>query len=532
MQTTSPTQDWPLLRRYVEQHSQEAFAALVSRHLNLVYATCRREVGDAALAEDVTQVVFLLLARKAPSLRSGTHLAGWLFQTARFASRNALTREQRRRHYEHKAAQTMAEQNDHDDALWDSLEPFLNDAMARLSVGDREAILLRFWDEQSLAETGAALGVTEDTARKRVVRAVGRLRLMLAKDGVTISDAALGALLPAHAVQAAPAMLTPTIAQMAAGVTAGHIINAGLVGPHIYQLSEGALRAMKIAQLKMTAFITTAAVLGLTTFGIATGVFLTVNNSRVVDASAPSQPRWVRLMTGVPGKTPSAREVVEHCQQAYGALRTYQVSVTVTSRSLVGPSQQSVINHTSANIEFVRPGKIHAAAKSSTPMGPMGLMPFVGTYAYVSNGSATYLRDWDTGNIWRKAHSTDDAIASYQGVANAAISALPAVLLGTLTYNPFSRGLTYSPVVQQGTLDGAACYLVTGTASAPTRTETESFYIDKKTFRLRQFITDSSGTVNAGAGNVRVKSHSDQVYTNEIVDAPIPDSMFLTPPAK
>ena len=92
--------DWQLLREYLDNNSQEAFAGLVERHINLVYSTCLREVHDATLAEDVTQVVFLLLVKKAPALREGTVLSGWLFQTARFVSKDALKQEARRQQRE------------------------------------------------------------------------------------------------------------------------------------------------------------------------------------------------------------------------------------------------------------------------------------------------------------------------------------------------------------------------------------------------------------------------------------------------
>lgn len=268
MQTPTQTHDWALLRRYVEQNSQQAFAALVARHLNLVYATCLRELGNTGLAEDATQAVFLILARKAPTLRAGTHLAGWLFQTARFAARNARTRETRRMHYEQQAAQTMAAgRAAQDNVLWDTLEPFLNDAVARLPAGDREALLLRYWDDQSLAETGASLGVSEEAARKRVARALERLRRMLGREGIVVPGAMLAALLPVHAVKAAPAALAPAVAKLTGDALAGHM-GMGLASASISQLSEGVLRAMKIAQIKAAAVVAAVALAGTATYTI------------------------------------------------------------------------------------------------------------------------------------------------------------------------------------------------------------------------------------------------------------------------
>src|SRR5919107_4716580 len=99
--------EWQLLREYVEHNSQAAFAGLIERYINLVYSTCLREVRDAALAQDVTQVVFLILARKAKKIRRGTVLSGWLYQTARFAARSALQQEARRHSSERQAAGEM-----------------------------------------------------------------------------------------------------------------------------------------------------------------------------------------------------------------------------------------------------------------------------------------------------------------------------------------------------------------------------------------------------------------------------------------
>src|SRR5688572_21471250 len=120
--------DWLLLREYVDRGSDAAFTRLVERHLNLVFTTCLREVRDADLAQDVTQAVFLILARKAGGLRRGTVLTGWLFNTARFASRNALRQQARRKAREELAARELAsrEQEMQPEAGCEEIEPFIH----------------------------------------------------------------------------------------------------------------------------------------------------------------------------------------------------------------------------------------------------------------------------------------------------------------------------------------------------------------------------------------------------------------------
>ncbi len=244
------TPDWLLLRRYAKDNSQEAFALLTARYLNLVYAVCLREVHDRELAHDVTGAVFLLLARTAPSFRSKTALPGWLFRTARFASQNARTREQRRRQYEEKAAMEQQSQADSGGADWAEIEPLLNQSLAKLKAADRDCLLLRFFQDLSFAEVGEILGVSEEAARKRVTRALEKMRHCFTKEEVYLPSAALAGLLTAHAAQTAPAACQTAVTQLTGSVVAGHA-SAALAGSYAYQLTEGVLKAMKIAKLKM-----------------------------------------------------------------------------------------------------------------------------------------------------------------------------------------------------------------------------------------------------------------------------------------
>ena len=199
-------QDRQLLREYVANGSQKAFGCLVERYVNLVYSTCLREVHDASMAEDATQEVFLLLAKKAPSLCAEAVLSGWLFQTARFASRDALKRETRRQRREQKAAQEMVTQLDtHDAASWEEIAPLVHDALSGLAPDERTMILLRFFENRSLKEIGEVLNVSENAAQKRLARAVEKLRRYFSRHGFLLSGAVLMGLISRHAVQAAPA---------------------------------------------------------------------------------------------------------------------------------------------------------------------------------------------------------------------------------------------------------------------------------------------------------------------------------------
>lgn len=218
--------DAELLRRYAADRAEDAFAELVRRHLTLVYSAALRTVGgDAHLAEDVTQLVFTALARKAPALAGRRGLAGWLHTSTRFAAAKLVRAEQRRRVREQKA-QTMQEilhdSGPHPD--WERIRPVLDAALGELGELDREAVLLRFFEGRALAEVGTRLALTETAARSRVDRALDRLRALLERRGVTSTSAALGLALANQAGVAAPAGLAASVTGAAlagAGTAAG-----------------------------------------------------------------------------------------------------------------------------------------------------------------------------------------------------------------------------------------------------------------------------------------------------------------------
>ena len=200
----------------------------------------------------------MLLARKAPLLRGGTGLAGWLFQTACFASKNAMRQERRRQQREAKERAVVQHQHavgTHSPPVaWESVEPHLNDALAHLKPSDREAVLLRFFEGHSLAEVGVQLGVSENTARMRITRALDRMRRHLTHQGVAVGAALLAGLLTEKA-RAAP-LAAPSVVLSPGGFSLG----GGTI--QVYQIMQGVLRTMKIkTAMGLAATVAAAAII-------------------------------------------------------------------------------------------------------------------------------------------------------------------------------------------------------------------------------------------------------------------------------
>ena len=264
------TSDLDLLREFARENSQEAFAEIVRRHLNLVYSAALRQVRSPQLAEEVAQSVFADLACGAGKLCRArreeciserlvtssptketdsppiSSLTPWLYAVTRRTAIDAIRKESRRQLREQIAVEmnAMNAQNElshfakcENESAWPDIEPLLDDAMAALDETDRSAILLRYFENKNLREVGEALGASEDAAQKRVSRAVDRLREFFSKRNVTIGASGLAVLISANAVQAAPVGLAKVVAAIA-------IAKGAAAGGSTLTLAKGALKIM------------------------------------------------------------------------------------------------------------------------------------------------------------------------------------------------------------------------------------------------------------------------------------------------
>jgi len=241
------TDDATLIRRYLEG-SEEAFAELVRCHIGAVYGTALRILsGDAHLANDVTQKVFSGLARKASSLAERPVILGWLYQSTQYEAAKAVRSEQRWRNREQKAqVMNEIENQGAPEPDWSALRPVIDSALGDLKEGDRDALLLRFFQSRTLAEVGDALGLSENAARMRVDRALDKLHGLLVRRGIKSTATALGVVLAGQLATAAPATLAATVTTTAlagaASATGATVIFMGLT-----KLQAGLAAALVVA---------------------------------------------------------------------------------------------------------------------------------------------------------------------------------------------------------------------------------------------------------------------------------------------
>ena len=252
--------DGELLQAYAIQGSEAAFTELVNRYLNLVHSVARRHLTDHSLAEEVTQSVFVLLARRAESMASHPSLAGWLHRTSWQIAARTVRAEQRRQRWETEAVTLSPHEPPMSDPAEPSrIVPALDEALQELSETDRNAIVLRYYLRRPLREVGTALGTSEAAAKMRVHRALDQLRTLLARRGLLCSPAALAAAMVEQGVTPAPAALAGSAVHSAiragGATTSPPLLLKGLLG-----LMNGTKLTGLILATALVAILSTATV--------------------------------------------------------------------------------------------------------------------------------------------------------------------------------------------------------------------------------------------------------------------------------
>jgi RNA polymerase sigma factor (sigma-70 family) len=244
--------DRELLLSYAREGSQDAFAELVKRHTPVVYGSCRRILGDAHAAEDALQAAFIVLMRKAGSLRDNVILADWLFRTARNCALNLKRgmRRQARREQEASMAQESALKTD---VSWQDVRPVLDNALAVLPARQRQAAVLHYYYGLSQSEIARQTKSPVTTVARRISSALEKLRNKLSGKGLNLSAVALVGFLQENLIVSAPAGLAASVSSAC--------INAATTSTTATSIANGVIAAIKAGQLKIAAWVLSSAVL-------------------------------------------------------------------------------------------------------------------------------------------------------------------------------------------------------------------------------------------------------------------------------
>ena len=439
--------DHALLRQYVEQNSEAAFAALVTRHVDKVYSVALRHTRNAHAAEEITQAVFVILAKKSGRLGGKVILTGWLYETARLTALTFIRSEIRRACREQEAYMQTA-LNKNESEAWPHIAPLLDAALAGLSAADRHAVVLRYFDGKSLGEVGAALGASEDAAKKRVTRAVEKLRRFFTTRGVTLTATVLTATISANSVQAAPLGLAATVTATAKGT---------LISATITTLVKGTMKTMTWLKIKFAVGVSVAALLA--------GGAATV---------AVSQTGGNRL-------TPA--DIFLKSQAAYAALTSYS-----DDGKCVSVLNGTTITHT-FSIKLARPDFYRVEWEQRTESA--GFTSTSEKELIWSEGKGDYLEM--LGKV-RKESGKESAFASAAGISGRASATIPGTFFSLNSINGLGGSTASAKQKADAKIGEVDCYVLTSESKGRTKT----VWIGKQDFLIHQVrIVTSAAAMKA-----------------------------------
>jgi RNA polymerase sigma factor (sigma-70 family) len=312
--------DGELLGRFAEGHDEAAFTVLVERHGPMVLGVCRRVLGHAQDAEDACQATFLVLVRKAHSVRKRTSVANWLYGVAYRTARKLKGRRARARAAELPAVSVAGAAEA--EVSWREVRAVLDEELQRLPEKYRGPLVLCYLEGLTRDEAARRLGLSANRLRGLLDYGRGLLRARLGRRGLALSAALLAGPLVSEAAAAVPALLVVSTVKAAALAAAGQAW-AGLVPAHVAALAEGMVQTMLLSKLKMTA----VALLLVAALGAGTSALLPGSGSGGLPGErwALAAPKPARVPARVRLKGPLGRALAELEKVKAYALRPGEV---------------------------------------------------------------------------------------------------------------------------------------------------------------------------------------------------------------
>ncbi len=317
MQTGRGSNDGALLERFVDAADEVAFTLLVERHGAMVFGVCQRVLGNTHDAEDACQATFLVLARKASSLRKRSALGSWLHGIAFRISAN-LKRQLARRQRREQTAQRPAVADASGDISWRELRTVLDEELQRLPERYRLALVLCYLEGETRDEAAHRLGATPGALHGLLERGRNLLRERLIKRGLSLSAALLStALTTAPAPAALPPSLVVVSAKAAALLAGGRSLADAALAPHILNLAQEAMKTMLVTKVKIaTALVLSAGLAAVLFTGTWGSVSFAQDSYRYVQAVQQSEAKpesdadFIRRVSkDLRGKDPTPAEI-------------------------------------------------------------------------------------------------------------------------------------------------------------------------------------------------------------------------------
>ncbi len=393
VEPSQPTPDQELLTRFLEGRDERAFADIMKRHGGMVLGVCKRMLKNVHDAEDACQAVFLVLARKANSIRKTGSLASWLHGVAWLVSNKLRVRQTRRAAKEASAAVEKPAQSESVDMSWRDVIRLVDEELQRLPKVYAEPLVLCYLEGKTQDEAVRELGWTLGMLRGRMRRGREMLKARLTRRGVTSASAvAIAALVPSLACADVPAVLIETTAHVSVSIAAGEAMPAA-VSAQVAALTQEAVQTSLFTKLIVGAFVSMSAAM------IALVVYLNTGDSTPDVAAAP----------------PVAKVWAETDRLEIPDSHVWSVAYSHDGKRIAAGSGVSTFNRGELRVWNVDTKKILVTQVTTQAVRSVVFAPDGKTLATAEHDGRARLRDAATGEVLftLTGHRTQIDIASF-----------------------------------------------------------------------------------------------------------------------